>query len=357
MKNVAEEHDVLKKEQKYLISSYFGEKFLINSKMAKFYLEMGLKITKINEFVEFFPQKCFAPLAQEIVNLRRLADTDKSKTVIALINKLTGNSLYSASLLNKEKHRNITYHSGDTLNKPINNPCFIHLDQIKKDTYEVKSLKNKIVNDLPIQIGLNVYLNSKFVKILLSVSQKIHSGSSFQTVRNRYRFYLFSISKENLDDCVPPHLKASYFRDKLKWLTLEVSSNHEETFIQRKLEGEEWDAQPCCTSFELFDKKTLGKMKLEYKGDNQICLASKSYFCKGEIKQVCKGVSIAQNPLTFDQYLNVLETNKPLLVENRGFRSKEHQIFSYIQKKRGLSNFYTKRKVLSNGVHTVPLEL
>ena len=74
--------------------------------MAKFYLEMGLKITKIYEFIEFFPQKCFAPLAQEIVNSRRLADTDKSKAVIALTNKLTGNSLYSASLLNKEKHRN-----------------------------------------------------------------------------------------------------------------------------------------------------------------------------------------------------------------------------------------------------------
>ena len=49
--------------------------------MAKFYLEMELKITKIYEFIEFFPQKCFAPLAQEIVNSRRLADTDKSKAV------------------------------------------------------------------------------------------------------------------------------------------------------------------------------------------------------------------------------------------------------------------------------------
>ena len=40
MQNVAEEHNLLKKEQKNLISSYFAEKFLINSKMAKFYLEM-----------------------------------------------------------------------------------------------------------------------------------------------------------------------------------------------------------------------------------------------------------------------------------------------------------------------------
>ena len=111
--------------------------------MAKFYLEMELKITKIYEFIEFFPQKCFAPLAQEIVHSRRLADTDKSKTMIALTNKLIGNSLYSTSLLNKEKHRNITYHSKETVNKTINDR-FIHLDEIKKDVYEVKSLKTKL---------------------------------------------------------------------------------------------------------------------------------------------------------------------------------------------------------------------
>ena len=72
--------------------------------MAKFYLEMGLKSTKIYKFIECFPQKYLVPLAQEIVISRRLAETDKSETVIALIKKLTGNSLYSASLLNKEKH-------------------------------------------------------------------------------------------------------------------------------------------------------------------------------------------------------------------------------------------------------------
>ena len=85
----------------------------------------GFENYKIYEFIEFFPQKCFPPLAQEIVNFRRLADTDKSKTVIALANNLTGNSLYSASLLNKEKHRNITYHLEDTVNKAINDPRFI----------------------------------------------------------------------------------------------------------------------------------------------------------------------------------------------------------------------------------------
>ena len=90
--------------------------------MAEFYLNLELKITRIYEFIEFYPQKCFETLANEIVNSRRKADLDKSKKVIALTNKLTGNSLYSASLLNKEKHRNISYYPKDRFNKAINDP-------------------------------------------------------------------------------------------------------------------------------------------------------------------------------------------------------------------------------------------
>ena len=51
MQNVAEEHGIFKKPHKYLISSYFEEKILINLEMAKFYLKMNLKITKIYEFI------------------------------------------------------------------------------------------------------------------------------------------------------------------------------------------------------------------------------------------------------------------------------------------------------------------
>ena len=124
--------------------------------MAEFYLNLGLKITRIYKFIEFHPQKCFETLANEIVNSKREADLDKLKTFIALTNKLTGNSLYSASLLTKEKHQNITYHSKDTINKKINDLHFIHLDEIVFDVYEVKSLKRSIRHDLPIQIGLNL---------------------------------------------------------------------------------------------------------------------------------------------------------------------------------------------------------
>ena len=207
--------------------------------MAKFYLKMGLKITKSYKLIEFFPQNCFAPLAHEIVNSRRLADTNKSKTTIALTNKLT--AIYSASLLNKEKHRNITYHSEETVNKTINDPHFIHLDEIKIDIYEVKSLKSKILNDLPIQIGLTIYLNSKLhmLKLFYLFLKKYILDRHFELLETNTDSIYFSISKENLDDRVPPHLKPNYFRDKLKWLISEVCPEHKEAFIQCKIENKE----------------------------------------------------------------------------------------------------------------------
>ena len=129
----------------------------------------------------------------------------------------------------------------------------------------MNSLKNKNVNDLLVQIGLNAYLNAKLpmLKFFYLFLKKYILDCHFELLEIDTDSIYFSISKENLDDCIPPHLKASYFRDKLKWLTSEVSPNHEKASIQRKFEGKDWDAQPCYFSFEVFKKRKLGKMKVE----------------------------------------------------------------------------------------------
>ena len=112
------------------------------------------------EFVQFYPSKCFETLALQIAQGSRSADSDSSKTILALMGKLIGNSLYSAFLLNKHAHRNVTYHDS-TINDLNNSSHFYHLDVISEDFYEVKCLKKHILNNLPIQIGVNLYMNAK----------------------------------------------------------------------------------------------------------------------------------------------------------------------------------------------------
>ena len=129
--------------------------------------------------------------------------------------------------MNKEKHRNITYHSKDTVNKAINDPHFIHLDEIVSDIYEVKSLKHSIRHDLPIQIGLNVYLNSKLhmLKFFYCFFKKYIPEPCFELLESDTDSMYFAISRRSLDDCVPEHLKAEYFRARLRWLPAEACHN------------------------------------------------------------------------------------------------------------------------------------
>ena len=42
---------------------------------------------------------------------------------------------------------------------------------------------------------------------------------------------------------------------------------------------------------------------------------------------------------------------------NRGFRTINHGVATYEQTKKGLSYFYPKRIVQSDGIHTVPLNI
>ena len=178
MKGIAQEQGLLKKPEKFLISSYFGEKILLSTNLCKFYLEMGLQISKVHEFVEFYPQRCFSALADQIVQDRRRGDQNPSYRITAMTQKLLGNSLYSATLMNKEKHRQISYHSDATVSKAINNPRFVNLEIVMPNLYEVTCLKSKISNDLPVQIASFVYQEAKkhLLGFFLSFYQKVHPG-------------------------------------------------------------------------------------------------------------------------------------------------------------------------------------
>ena len=110
MKRFAEENGLLKKSRRMLISNYFGEKILLTTPLVKWYLDHGLEITKIYEFIEYAPQKTFEKFGIEVSNARRLGDYDNSKTILANTCKLIGNSNYSALLLRKDKFHKISFH-------------------------------------------------------------------------------------------------------------------------------------------------------------------------------------------------------------------------------------------------------
>lgn len=70
-----------------------------------------------------------------------------------------------------------------------------------------------------------------------------------------------------------------------------------------------------------------------------------------------KGVSkrLVKNPLRI--FKRVLRTRKAASGLNKGFRARGNGIYSYQQSRCGFSYLYCKRRVLDDGVHTVPLSV
>ena len=87
----------------------------------------------------------------------------------------------------------------------INDPHFVHLDKIASIVYEVKSLKHKIRRDLPVQIGVNVNLNSKLhiLKFFYLFLKKYIPDRCFEMLESDTDLIYFNLSRESMDYCVP----------------------------------------------------------------------------------------------------------------------------------------------------------
>ena len=70
---------------------------------------------------------------------------------------------------------------------------------------------------------------------------------------------------------------------------------------------------PCCLEHHQFENRTLFLFKHEYIRKCMICLCCKSYVCYSETgrKQCSKGVFLTQNPLSHEQYEEVVKTSQP----------------------------------------------
>ena len=96
-----------------------------------------------------------------------------------------------------------------------------------------------------------------------------------------------------------------------------------------------------------------------------ICLCSKTYCCYDAKSDKYKFSSKGLNKRTLEEtgdgplekYRRVMKEIINLTSTKRGFRTIKHCVATYEQTKKGLSYFYPKQKVLSDGIHTVPLNL
>ena len=269
---------------------------------------------------------------------------------------ILGNCAYGRTLMDKSKHTTTTFTTESNLPNHINNPLFKSVEELSDNIFEVTKKKRTHVYDLPIQIGIAVYSYAKLNLITFwEFINKYLINDLYQIMECDTDSLYIAFARDSIDDCVKPHLKEEWNIEKLNFLSSQDTSPRE--FAGKIITNAQ------------FEKRTPGLYKPEFEGQGMLCLNSKVYHiykgdeykcpynCKDCHKTSCKGIQQKRNTLTRKDFETVLKSQQPAFFENAGFIRDGTETKTYVQIKKGLSYFYGKRKVLSDGVSTTHLDI
>lgn len=162
MKRFSEGTDHLKSPQRMLIGSMHASKILLFSGLLKWYLEHGLKVTKVYRMFCYQPKAVFRKFGESVSAARREGDTDPDKALLGEMHKLVGNSVYGKTITNKEKHRKVSYVAkSQNASRRVRAKTFISLEQLDQDFYEVTSYKARTTMDVPVVVGFVILQYAK----------------------------------------------------------------------------------------------------------------------------------------------------------------------------------------------------
>ena len=319
-------------EQKKLLGVMAAKKILLYAPLLAWYLNQGLKLTAVYRTIDYEPREIFSWFVNEVANNRRKGDAEKDKALLAEVFKLLGNSAYGKFIEAVERHTNTIYTCDEEeIDKSLRSARFKTLEEIGP-AYKVELRKIKINIDRPFQVGIVVYQLAK-----LRMLQFYYEFLAFYLDRRDFELIqmdtdsmYFALSSERLEDAIRPGYETQFEEEKKRWLAWNKWSNREP-----------------------------GLFKLEKEATSGIALCSKCYHMEdqatGQAKVSSKGVNKRQNEMRRERFERALAGDRDVVV-NRGFRMRDGAMYTYEQRKLGLSAYYDKRWVLPDGIHTEPLE-
>ena len=341
-----------------LIQTYHGEDLLLMTPLIQFYMEKGLEVYDVKEFIQYVPGRALSPFVEKVVKMRVDA-TNEGDDPKQLTAKLFANSGYGKCAEDVSKHRNTLLFGGDVDINPYKRKAwFEDYDDIETEdgdvVRELTMRKKKITDDKPIQVGIAILQWSKllFYRFMYFIFRHLEPGS-FRAVYADTDSMCLGLTKSlpetpgcseeqkyrNLfDPLVRPDMRESWEANWKNWI---------------------------CTTTETTDIRKPGKLKCEFmfRRGRFIALSPKSYFAfnaedvPDNIKSGYKGICHAEgDKLTLDMYVNSLYGNEDKMVTNRGFRlNREKQMIYYQQVKRGLNNIFCKYQVDNDRITCHPL--
>ena len=319
-------------EQPKLLGVLSAKKILLYAPLLRWYLTNGLKLTAVYRSINYEPRQIFSWFVNEVADNRRKGDADKDKALLAEVFKLQGNSAYGKFIEAVERQNKTLYtRDEDEVDKHLRSAWFKDLEEIG-DAYKIELRKSKLTIDRPFQVGIVVYQLAKLRMLQFYYKFLDHyiDRRDFELIQMDTDSMYFALSREKIDDAIKPGYESQFEEDKKLWLAWDKWSNREP-----------------------------GLFKLEKQGTRAIALCSKCYYVEdeaaGQAKVSSKGVNKRQNELRWSRYERALEGSRDMAT-NRGFRMHNGAMYTYEQRKLGLSSYYDKRWVLEDGIHTEPIE-
>ena len=104
-------------------------------------LASDLECTKIRQFIQYTPKKCFNRFVHSTVNARRQGDENTNSSVVAETMKFLANSSYGYRIMDRSRHTVTKYLNDEKTHIAIVNKLFRQLNCISDQLYEVKLVK------------------------------------------------------------------------------------------------------------------------------------------------------------------------------------------------------------------------
>ena len=361
MKSFAEKTNIYRNPQRSLIGSMFGKKILVLTSLLKWYIDHGLKVTKVYQVIQFKKHRCFQEFGEQICNERRLGDADPSTKVRSDTAKLSGNAIYGATITNKERFTDIKYTTDLKIaSSYVNKKNFMSIEELDDDVFEIEMSKRKIKLDTPIVIGFSILQIAKLrmLQFYYDFMCKYFHDSCFEYVCMDTDSAYFATCGE-LETLIFQHMRKQFYEEYDRWFIPPFCSAHKHAFVRTKLKGLPWSMQACCLKVRNYHKRTPGLFKEEFSGNGIVALNAKTYhtFNSTTSKTSTKGIMRNLNKFTKTDFLQTLNSTKPTFGINKGIMRKKNAMVTYTQLRSGLSYFYAKRFVCADGVSTRPLHL
>ncbi|CAC5391245.1 unnamed protein product [Mytilus coruscus] len=267
-------------------------------------------------------------------------DADPDKAVIAETSKLHGNSAYGGTIMDQKKFQSVTYVQGEgKVMVEVNNPQFKNLTTLlQQDEYfEVEKSKEKLDIKLLIQVGYFIlqYGKLRMLEFYYDFTDVFVDRSDLQYCEMDTDSAYMALSGPDLASVIRQHMRDTYQRALTGWcrdnVELELVKTTSKTMTASKL---------------LRRAKKLPVKRLAHRPR-----------LVREVKLSSKGITKRRVKAPMTTFRRVLSTQRLGSGTLKGFRARNNVISTYQQSRNGFSYFYCKRRVMADGVSTVPLDL